>query len=136
MLWISLKYRIRDFAIKHGRQLKLDRAKKAKSSEDRLSKAVEREDSLVVDLPRRDLERKASGRYKVFLVRTKLKRVSNEAVKYNAFMREEEVRRFPHWYIKFVKSLDGHALRSNREMCGSFWALFRDRFTRCSDLPV
>ena len=39
--WESLKYRIRDFVIKYGRQLKLDRAKKAKSLEDRLSRAVE-----------------------------------------------------------------------------------------------
>ena len=35
--WGSLKYRIRDFAINYGRQLKLDRTKKVKSLEDRLS---------------------------------------------------------------------------------------------------
>ena len=40
--WGSLKYRIRDFAIKYGRQLKLDRTKKTKSLEDKLSRAVER----------------------------------------------------------------------------------------------
>ena len=39
--WASLKYRIRDFAIKYNQQLALDRAKKAKSIEDRLSLAVE-----------------------------------------------------------------------------------------------
>ena len=38
--WVSLKYRIRDFAIKYGRQLNLDRTKEAKSIEDRLSRAV------------------------------------------------------------------------------------------------
>ena len=39
--WVSLKYRIRDFAIKYSQQHALDRAKKAKSLEDRLSRAVE-----------------------------------------------------------------------------------------------
>ena len=38
--WASLKYRIRDFAIKYSQQLALNRAKKAKSLEDRLSRAV------------------------------------------------------------------------------------------------
>ena len=38
--WVSLKYRIRDFAIKYSQQLALDRAKKVKSLEDRLSRAV------------------------------------------------------------------------------------------------
>ena len=38
--WGFLKYRIRDFAIKYDRQLKQDRAKKAKSLEDVLSRAV------------------------------------------------------------------------------------------------
>ena len=40
-LWASLKYRIRYFAIKYSQQLALNRAKKAKSLEDRLSRAVE-----------------------------------------------------------------------------------------------
>ena len=39
--WASLKYRIRDFTIKYSQQLALDRAKKAKSLEDRLSRVVE-----------------------------------------------------------------------------------------------
>ena len=39
--WASLKYRIRDFAIKYSQQLALDRAKKAKSLDDRLSWVVE-----------------------------------------------------------------------------------------------
>ena len=69
---------------------------------------METGESLVVDLARRDLERKASERYKGFVVRTRLKRLSNEAVKCNAFVREKEVRRFSHWYIEFVKSPDGH----------------------------
>ena len=38
--WGSLKHRIRDFATKYGQQLNLDRAKEAKSIEDRLSRAV------------------------------------------------------------------------------------------------
>ena len=38
--WVSLKYRIRDFATKYGQQLNLDKAKEAKSIEDRHSRAV------------------------------------------------------------------------------------------------
>ena len=38
--WKSLKFRIRDFTIKYVQQLQLDRVKKAKSLEDRLSRAV------------------------------------------------------------------------------------------------
>ena len=38
--WASLKYRIWDLAIKYNQQLALYRAKKAKSIEDRLSRAV------------------------------------------------------------------------------------------------
>ena len=108
--WGSLSYRIRDFAIKYGRQLKLYRAKKTKSLDDRLFQTVEMGDSLAVDLAWRDLEREASERYKGFVVRARLNRVSNEAVKCNVFVREEEVRRFPHRYIEFFKFLDGHAL--------------------------
>ena len=92
--WESLKFRIRDFAIKYGQQLQLDRAKKAKSLEDRLSRAVEGEDSLAVDLASLDLERKASERYKGFVFRNRLKRVSNEAMRCSAFMRKEELRRY------------------------------------------
>ena len=62
----SFKYRIRDFAIKYGRQLKLDWAKKAKSLEDRLSQAVE------------NLKREASEHYKGFVVRTRLKEFPTE----------------------------------------------------------
>ena len=65
-----------------------------------------------------------------------MNRVSNEPVKCNAFEREEEVQRFPHRYIEFVKSPDGHVLRSNREMCGAFRAHFRKHFARCPELPV
>ena len=46
-------------------------------------------DSVAVDLVKGDLEREASEGYKCFVVRNRLKRVSNEAVKYNAFMRKE-----------------------------------------------
>ena len=121
----SLKYRIWNFAIKYGRQVKLDRIKRAKSLEDRFFREG---DSFTIDLARRDLEHEASERYKGFVVRTRLKRVSNEAVKCNAF----EVRRFLHRYIEFVKSPDGHTLRLNREMHGAFRVPFRDH---CSDLP-
>ena len=51
-------------------------------------------------------------------------------------MREEEVRRFPDQYINSVKSLDGHVLRSNREMHDAFQAHFRDHFACCPDLPL
>ena len=84
--WGSLKYRIGDFAIKYGQQLKLDRAKKVKFLDDKLSRAVERGNSLAVDLARRDIEREASERYKGFVVRARLNRVSNEVVKCNAFV--------------------------------------------------
>ncbi len=50
--WVSLKHRIRDFATKYGRQLNLDRTKKAKSIDDRLSRAVAGGDSLNVELAR------------------------------------------------------------------------------------
>ena len=40
--WGPLQYRIRDISIKHGKQLNVDRAKKAMSLYDRLSQAVER----------------------------------------------------------------------------------------------
>ena len=93
--WGSLKYRIRDFAIKYGRQLKLDRTKKVKSLDDRLSRAVERVDSLTVDLARQKLERETSERYKGFVVRTRLKRASNEAVKCNAFCMRKKCEDFP-----------------------------------------
>ena len=89
--WVSMKYRIRDFATKYGRQLNLDRTRKAKSIEDRLSRAVDGGDSLNVELARRDLERESSERYKGFVVRIRLKRIINEAVKSNAITREEEV---------------------------------------------
>ena len=46
------------------------------------------------------------------------------------------MQRFPYRYIEFVKSPDGHALRSNGEMREAFRAHFRDRFTRCPDLLV
>ena len=38
--WVSLKRRIKDFAINLGRQLNLDRTRKVKSIEDRLSRVV------------------------------------------------------------------------------------------------
>ena len=52
-------------------------------------------DSLTVELARRDLECETSEHYKGFVVRARLKRVLNEAVKSNASAREEELLRFP-----------------------------------------
>ena len=129
----SLKRRIRDFDIKYGHRLNLDRTKVAKSLEDKLSRAVDEGHSKTVDLARQDLEREASERYKGFVIRSRLKRVPNESVKYNAFAREEEVRRFPFRYIESVKSPGAHVLQSNREMRDAFLAHFRDCFARCPD---
>ena len=89
---------------------------------------MERRDSQAVDLARLDLEREASECYEGFEVRTRLKRVSNEAVKCNAFVREEEVRRFSHRYIEYFKYPNGHALRSNHEMRRAFRVHFRNFF--------
>ena len=91
-------------------------------------------DSLGVELARRDLERESSERYKGSVVRSRLKRVLNEAVKSNATAREEEVRRFPDRYIASVKTPDMRLLRSGREIRDAFRAHFRDRFARCTDL--
>ena len=85
---------------------------------------------LAVELARRDLKR-----YKGYVVRSKLKRVPNEAVKGNVIARDE-VRRFPTRYIKSIKSSDGHMLGSNREMHDPFRMHFCDRFARSPDLPV
>ena len=105
--WVSLKHRIRDFTTKYCRQLNLDRTKEAKSIDDRLSRAVAGGDSLTVELAGGDLEHESSERYKGHVVRSRLRRVLNEAVKMNATAHEEEVRKFPDWYINSVKTLDG-----------------------------
>ena len=57
-------------------------------------------------------------------------------MKSNATAREEEVQRFPDWYIDSVKTPDGRLRRLSREMCDAFRAHFRDRFARCPDLPL
>ena len=57
-------------------------------------------------------------------------------MKSNATAREEEVRRFPDRYIASVKTPDGRLLRSTREIRDAFRAHFRDRFARCTDLPL
>ena len=57
-------------------------------------------------------------------------------MKSNATAREEEVRRFPDWYIDSIKSPDGRMLRSNREIRDAFRVYFRDRLARCPDLPL
>ena len=134
--WVSLKYRIRNFATKYGQQLNLDKAKEAKFIDDRHSQAAAGRDSRGVELARRDLERESSECYKGHVVRSRLNRVLYEAVKSNATAREEEVRRFPDRYIASVKTADGRLLRSSREMRDAFRAHFRDRFARCPDLPI
>ena len=96
---------------------------------------MEREDSVAIDLAKGGLEREASERYKGFVVRNRLKRVPNEAVKCNAFMCKEELRRFP-WYIECVNAPDGRVLRSSREIREAFRTHFRDRFARCPDLQT
>ena len=131
--WVSLKHRIRNFATNYGRQINLDRTK---SIEDRISQAVAGGDLLTVEVARRDLEHKTSECYKGFVVRSRLKRVLNEAVKSNATAREEEVRRFPDRYINSVKSSDGRGLGSNRKIHDAFRVHFRDCFAHCPDLPL
>ena len=91
---------------------------------------------MAIDLAKGDLEREASERYKGFVVRNRLKRVPNEAGKYSAFMRLEELRRFPCRYIECVNAPDGHVLRSSREIRKAFRTHFRDRFACCPDLQV
>ena len=91
--------------------------------------------SLGVQLARRDLERESSERYKGSVVRSRLKRALNEAVKSNATAREE-VQRFPDRYIASVKTPDGRQLRSTREIRDAFRAHFRDRFAHCTDIPL
>ena len=68
-----------------------------------------------------------------FVVRSRLERVLNEAVKSNATV-HKEVRKFPDQYIDSVRSSDGRVLRSNHKMRDAFRAHIRDRFARCPDL--
>ena len=93
-------------------------------------------DSLGIELARRDLEIESSERYKGYVVRSRLRRVPNEAVKTNATAHEEEVRRFSDRYIASVKTPDGRLLRLSREIRDAFRAHFQDRFARCTDLPL
>ena len=57
-------------------------------------------------------------------------------MKCNAPVRGGVVQRFSYRYIDFVKSPEGHVLRSNHKMCEAFQTHFCDRFSRCLDLPV
>ena len=82
-----------------------------KSIEDLKPRGVERERGL----PNRrasyqDVESASSERYKGFVVRYRLKKVLDEAVKSKATANEEEVRRFPGRYIDSVKCPDGRVL--------------------------
>ena len=134
--WGFLKYRVRDFTTKYNRHLNLDRSKVAKSLEDKLSQATEEGDFPAIDLARWDLERVASKCYKRYVVRSRLKRVPKEAIKFNVSAHEEEVQSFPSQYIKSVKSLNERMIGSNCDMCNTFWAHFHNHFACCCDLPV
>ena len=46
------------------------------------------------------------------------------------------MRRFPDRYSTSVKTPEGNCLRSTREIRDAFRAHFRDRFARCTDLPL
>ena len=92
--------------------------------------------SLAVDLAKEDLGLEASEHYKDFVVRSKLRKVGNKAVKRNAFARLEEFWRFPCRHIESVKAPDERVLRSNRDIREAFRAHFRDRFARLPDLPI
>ena len=83
-------------------------------------------DSLTIELARRDLERESSEGYKGYVVRSRINRVLNEAVKSNA--------RVPNRYIDSVKNPDERLLQSSRKMRVAFWVHFRDHFARCADL--
>ena len=107
-----------------------------KSLEDKPSRAVEVGDSLAIDLARWYLERETSECNKGYVIRSRLKRVPNEAVKCNALAHEEKVRRFLFQHIESFKSPNGRVLSSNRVMRDTFQPNFRDRFARCPDLPV
>ena len=107
-----------------------------KSLDDRISWVLERGDSLAIDQARWYLEYKASEHHKGFVVKSRLKRVLNKAMKCNVFMCEEEVQRFPHWYIEIVKTLDRHVLQSNHEMHRAFQAHLHDFFVCFLDLLV
>ena len=55
-------------------------------------------------------------------------------MKCNTFVCEEEGQRFPHRYIKFVKSLDGHVLWSGHDRHKAFQVHFCDHCVHFLDL--
>ena len=134
--WGSLKHRIGDFATKCGRRLNLDGTREARSMDDGLSRAVAGGGSLNVELAGGDLERGGGERCKGCVVGSGLEGVLNEAVEANAAAREEGVRGFPDRCIGSVGAPDGRLLRSTREIRDAFRAHFRDRFARCTGLPL
>jgi len=134
--WADLKFRIKDFTIKYCQRLALDKAAKVKAIEDKISRALDGGDPLAVDLARGDLEREASERYQGCIVRSRLNRVSNEAVNLDAGVRREELRRFPDRYIGSVVTPDGQTLCAGRKMREAFRAHFQERFTRLPNLQV
>ena len=134
--YVSLKHKIRTFAVKYSQQLALDKATAEKSIEDKLHRAVSGGDTLSAALARADLVQAANDRYNGQVVRSRLDRVSNEAVKLGASMRAEEFRRQKDDYITEIKNPDGRTLRSTRDIVENFRTHLQSRFTRLTDLPV
>ena len=54
-------------------------------------------------------------------------------MEHDAKSSRENLWRFPRWHIEIVMSLDGHRLRSDREIRDTFQAYFCDHFTRLPD---
>ena len=69
---MSLKYKIRDFAIKYSQKLTIIRAKIAESFESKLAWVVEEGDLLRIDQANGDLEWEASKCYQRYVVRSRL----------------------------------------------------------------
>ena len=90
-------------------------------------------DPLPVELAGRDFEHESSERYREFIVRTRIKRILNKAVKSNAIVSEEEIGRFSRRYVDSFKFPDGRVLRSNCEMRDAFRVHFQDRFSPYPD---
>ena len=81
---------IRDFTIKYGHQLNLDRTKEAKSLKDKLF-VLWSGDFLAIELARQELEHEVCEHYKRYVVRSRLNRILNKAMKCNVSTQEEEV---------------------------------------------
>ena len=128
--WGNLKHRIRTFTVKYSQRLAVDKATAETLLEDKISRAMAGGDSLTIEIARSDLQQAVSARYEGQVVRARLDRVSNEAVKLDASMRKEEMRRWPNRYIRSVKTPDGQILQSTRDICDGFRQHLQKRFTK------